>query len=168
VQPLDLGDDERLVGGVLERFAPPEPESFTDGAERVVGARPAGLFQVAAGRCDQALESEQVDGLGGNVEHVAAGHRSQSRNVPTGGKPERPSEVRDVHLKGVGGFDGRCSPHSWSISTSAGTVRPVRRSNDISTARGRPRRSGTTVRHAVLPAARGERTPSPPDASVTT
>jgi hypothetical protein len=103
VQPLDLGDDERLVGGVLERFAPPEPESFTDGAERVVGARPAGLFQVAAGRCDQALESEQVDGLGGNVEHVAASHRSQSRNVPIGGKPERPSEVRDVHLKRVGG-----------------------------------------------------------------
>jgi tRNA(adenine34) deaminase len=54
----------RLLGGVLERFAPPEPESLTDGAERVLGARPAGLFQVAAGRCDQALESEQVDRLG--------------------------------------------------------------------------------------------------------
>ena len=136
LERLDGRDGELLVGEVGERAAPPLAERCP---QRLGGlARAAGREVVAALRA-QRLEARDVGAPRGRAHAVAGGD-----GLDDVVRLEQPAQARDVLLQRGAASAGGASPHSSSISVSAGTTSPALSSSMASTLRWRtpPRWSG--------------------------
>ena len=107
-QPGDLRLRERLIAEIGQRRAPPQRQRLAKLRRRLAG-------RVRRER-PPPLPGETLEQRTSNARPRPAAGTHPAASAPPGprGRLQRLAQPRDVHLQGVLGARGGCSPHNWS------------------------------------------------------